>query len=326
MAGVDHSIYFQQQPLDIIGNVQRGLEMGHAIKQRKFNEAEQQRLQLERQNQADVQKAYQTGIIQNPDGTTGYDIGKVNTALGAMPNNPYAGEALYKNSNQMFDRDLSAKKYADSLAQQERDNIYRDKALASAAADRAEARNERRFQAGVLRDEKQQALQTPYGLANTPDDAKQLKEAHEAKKNFDNKLQQMIDLREKHGGGAIFNRDDVARGKQLSKDLLLEYKNMAKLGVLSKSDEDIINAIIPEDPLQYNSPLASVQGQDPTLSRLKSFKDDSDKDFQTRIGTRTRAGIMGQAPQNAAPPMGAMQDGFVFTGGNPADPKSWRKL
>jgi hypothetical protein len=137
--------------------------------------------------------------------------------------------------------------------------------------------------------EKQQGLKTPFGLANTVDDAKQLKEAHESKKNFDNKIQEMIALREKHGGGAIMNREDVARGKQLSKDLLLEYKNMAKLGVLSKSDEDIINAIIPEDPLQYNGPIGLV-GQDPTLHRLKKFKEDSDKDFSTRVATRTRDG------------------------------------
>lgn len=151
--------------------------------------------------------------------------------------------------------------------------------------DRQEAREERRFQAGIKASEKEQALTTPYGLANTPDDAKQLKEAHEAKSNFDSKLQEMIDLRKKYGAEA-FNREAVARGKQLSKDLLLEYKNMAKLGVLSKADEDIINAIIPKDPLEWSA--ASLVGQDPILHKLESFKADSDKDFSTRVQTRTR--------------------------------------
>jgi hypothetical protein len=140
-------------------------------------------------------------------------------------------------------------------------------------------------------DEKMQGLKTPFGLANSEDDAKKLKEAFVSKKNFDNKIQEMIALREKHGGGAILNREDVERGKQLSKDLLLEYKNMAKLGVLSSSDEKIINAIIPEDPLAYNSPIAAIQGQDPILNRLKKFKGDSDLDFNTQVGTRTRAGV-----------------------------------
>lgn len=206
--------------------------------------------------------------------TRGYDVS-------AMPPqySPEAQKALdYYRGQAIFVRD-------------QLENQFKEKQLQSQALDRKEARDERRFQAGIIRDEKIQALKTPYGLANTPDDAKQIKEAHEAKSNFDNKLDQMIELREKHGGGALLNRDDVARGKQLSKDLLLEYKNMAKLGVLSKADEDIINAIIPEDPLSYNSPIATIQGQDPTLARLKSFKSDSDKDFETRIGTRTRTGI-----------------------------------
>ncbi len=161
------------------------------------------------------------------------------------------------------------------------------------SADRTDAREERNFQRDQKRDEKELGLKTPFGVANTEDDAKKLKEGFESKKNFDNKINEMISLREKHGGGSVMNRDDVARGKQLSKDLLLEYKNMAKLGVLSASDENIINAIIPEDPLAFNSPLAAIQGQDPILHKLKSFKGDSDKDFQTRVQTRTRGG--GQA-------------------------------
>ena len=154
--------------------------------------------------------------------------------------------------------------------------------------DRNDAREERRMQIGNKLEEKQQTLKTPFGLANNEDDAKKLKDAYESKSNFDNKIDQMIALREKHHGGATFNREDVARGKQLSKDLLLEYKNMAKLGVLSASDEKIINQIIPEDPLQYNSPVESLQGQDSTLARLKAFKSDSDKDFQTKLNTRVR--------------------------------------
>ena len=161
----------------------------------------------------------------------------------------------------------------------ENERLYRDAVI-----------GQHKNEAAAKKEEKEQALNTPYGTANSLDDAKQLKEAHESKKNFDNKIEEMIALREKHGGGAVWNREDVERGKQLSKDLLLEYKNMAKLGVLSQSDEKIINAIIPEDPLAFNSPIAAIQGQDPILHRLKSFKSDSDKDFATRISTRTRGG------------------------------------
>lgn len=127
---------------------------------------------------------------------------------------------------------------------------------------------------------------TTFGVARTPDDAKNLKAASELKQNFDSKLEEMIALREKHKGGAILNRDDVNRGKALSDDLLLAYKDLSKLGVMSKTDEAILRRIIPADPLQYNSPISAIQGQDPTLHQMKNFKSDSDRDFQTRLKSR----------------------------------------
>lgn len=156
--------------------------------------------------------------------------------------------------------------------------------------DRAEAREQRTFEKEKARSEKEQGLKTPFGLANTEDDAKKLKEAFESKKNFDSKIQEMIDLR-KSKGVEYLDREAVSRGKQLSKDLLLEYKNMAKLGVLSQADENIINAIIPADPLGQDW----MPGQDSILSNLEKFKKDSDNDFKTKVATRTRAGVEGAA-------------------------------
>lgn len=152
---------------------------------------------------------------------------------------------------------------------------------------RQELGNKRQELQQLKIEEKQNQLQTPFGLAQTPDDAKQLKSAAEEKANFDRKIQELIDLRKTYGG-EIGNREAVARGKQLSKDLLLAYKNMAKLGVLSQSDEAIINAIIPPDPLEFRSPLAAMQGQDPVLNNLQKFKDDAEADFQQKLMNRLR--------------------------------------
>lgn len=182
-------------------------------------------------------------------------------------------------------------------AKEQLDNQYRDKQLVNDDLNRKEMRADRWAMNGQARqdrldvltekkEEKIQGLKTPYGLANTTDDAKQLKEAHESKKSFDSKLQEMIALRKKYGAEYL-NRNAVGRGKQLSKDLLLEYKNMAKLGVLSQSDNDIINAIIPDDPLAQDW----APGQDPILHKLEKFQEDKDQDFQTRVQTRTRSGI-----------------------------------
>jgi len=199
----------------------------------------------------------------------------------------------------------------------------RKEAAKALAGQRADSADERKFQRDMKVEEKMQGLNTPFGFANNSDDAKQLKEGHEAKKNFDSKLQEMISLRTKHGGGAVLNREDVSRGKQLSKDLLLEYKNMAKLGVLSQADEKIINAIIPADPLEYNSPLAAIQGQDPILKNMEKFKGDSDRDFLTRVQTRTRDGLAGKVPSL---PESEDNEAMKWAIANPTDPRSSKIL
>lgn len=155
--------------------------------------------------------------------------------------------------------------------------------------------------------EKEFKLTTPYGLANTEQDAKDLRDAHESKRSFDAKIDEMIALRKKHNGGAIWNREDVERGKQLSNDALLEYKNMAKLGVLSSSDTNIINSIIPTDPLEYKA--AGLLGQDPILTKMEKFKADNDNSFKEKVKTRTRSQGQGQGQQTEAPkspPAGGM--------------------
>lgn len=186
--------------------------------------------------------------------------------------------------------------------------------------------------------EKMQSLQTPYGLANSSDDAKQLKAAHESKKNFDEKINEMIALR-KEFGAEKWNEDAVARGEALSRDLLLEYKNMAKLGVLSQSDENIINAIIPKNPLEFRK--AQLKGQDPILTTMEKFKKDSDKDFATRVSTRTRQGLedyaSGKTPnllspqdkikiKSAAPMSEKDKQALEWAKSNPSDERSKKIL
>lgn len=194
-------------------------------------------------------------------------------------------KALIPSTTKLYE--IQQKKIKDS-----EDRDVREKEFGIRMKELASTKSERREDKQIAKEDKQteteRKLKTPYGLANTEDDSKQLKEAHESKQNFDSKIQEMIDLRNKYGAEA-YNREAVARGKQLSKDLLLEYKNMAKLGVLSKTDTDIIEAIIPADPLEFQG--SQLLGQDPILHKLKKFQEDSNKDFATRVATRTRQGI-----------------------------------
>jgi hypothetical protein len=157
---------------------------------------------------------------------------------------------------------------------------------------------------------------TPIGVARTAGDAKIIKDGMASKETFDRQLAKMISLREKYGG-ELANREAVAAGKQLSKDLLLTYKNMAKLGVLSQSDEEIINAIIPSDPLAFTA--SGIVGQDPIMTQLVNLRESATEDFNSQLKIRLDPnGPAAFADKTAAPqaaPNGAMrvtQDGTSF--------------
>lgn len=135
-------------------------------------------------------------------------------------------------------------------------------------------------------EEQDELKRTPFGVARTADDAKKLKDAHEIKSKFDAGINEMIALRKKHKGGDAFNREDVKTAERLSTDLMLQYKDLSNLGVMSKSDEALLRTVIPKDPLQYRSLYEAGTGQDSTLRNMEKFKEDSDRDFQTRLDTR----------------------------------------
>ena len=137
------------------------------------------------------------------------------------------------------------------------------------------------------------------GEALTKDDAKKVKAANSLKQEIDNLTNQMIQLREEHGG-EVLNREAVARGKQLSKQLLLKYKDLANLGVLSESDMSILEEIIPADPLEFDF----VPGQDAVMTRLKGFKKDADAMYEAGISKRLVPGSRIDQAQQAKQPSG----------------------
>lgn len=89
------------------------------------------------------------------------------------------------------------------------------------------------------------------GFALTEDDAKLAKATHATEITVNKNFNKLIDLRETYGSETI-NRDVVAVGKLLAADLRIAYKDLAKLGVLSKDDYSILDAIIPPDPTQID--------------------------------------------------------------------------
>lgn len=157
------------------------------------------------------------------------------------------------------------------------------------ATERSEDKAEKVAREAAEKAEKEAQLTTTFGMANTADDAKKLKDASVLKDKFDRSLQEMIDLRTKYGS-EVANQEVVGRAKKLSSDLLLLQKDLANLGVLSKSDEKILRTIIPENPLTYD--MAQVIGQDPIMTGLKKYQGDVKSDFESNLKSRLRPGTL----------------------------------
>ena len=106
MAQIDSSIYFQQQTPDILGSVQKGLSMRDMLDERNKKKA--------------TDKAFQAGMVQNPDGTTTFDKGKTLSELARVGGKEYlsaktqfdqmdADALKMKKEKTAFDTDLIAR-------------------------------------------------------------------------------------------------------------------------------------------------------------------------------------------------------------------------
>ncbi|MGB1290521.1 MAG: hypothetical protein ACPG5Z_00215 [Pseudoalteromonas sp.] len=239
---------------DLGGAYQKGLSIGDMIRKKKMQEGQMERSS----NLRDIMGTKGALNEENFQNT----IGQVAQ---------YSPEMALKMKNQQYQRDRLAEDRKYRRGRDVKEDQFREDSL-----NLKKSVTER-----DLRDKSKELFVPGMGYALNKDDAKKLKSAKEMKGKFDREVGELIDLREKFGV-EYFNRDAVGRGKQLSKKLLLTYKNLAKLGVLSKSDEAIVDAIIPTDPLGQDW----MPGQDSTLHVLKKFREDLDKDYTDTVKTR----------------------------------------
>mgnify|MGYP006921299073 CR=1 FL=1 len=109
--------------------------------------------------------------------------------------------------------------------------------------------------------------------AQTEQDAKDVKSAITTKDSLEKMIDDMTALRSKYPGGTIDprNSEDISRAKLLSTRALLKIKNLETLGVLSKSDIELVNQMIPSNPLEVN-PSGVFFGKDPTSAQLDELK------------------------------------------------------
>lgn len=157
------------------------------------------------------------------------------------------------------------------------DNVRKnaERATAKLAANLKEQKKEAK--------ELKEKLVPGVGVVLTRDDAKKMKDARDAKEKATFLLNRLIDLRSQYGG-EILNREAVGEAAQKSTDLLLQLKELNNLGVLSQSDTDLLNKLVPEDPLQFDAP-----GFDTTMNQLKNLKDSLEFSYKQGIESRLDA-------------------------------------
>jgi hypothetical protein len=232
-------------------------------------------------NSAESQAAQSVAISMglNPEIAKGQSAQKLK-ALSPVLEKRYALEQQTLQKQQ----ELKAKK-EENQANRENNRIIAGINSAVRREDKADARQDKVLAEKEKTEEKRSHLQTPVGEALTADDAKVLKTAYETKQNIDFKLNRLQALREKNSGGVLnpFN-DDVVEAQSLATSLLLDYKNLAQLGVLSASDTEMLDRLIPKDPLAKTKTDAQINTQ------LASLKDTSNNRFDTSVKARTREG------------------------------------
>jgi len=103
--------------------------------------------------------------------------------------------------------------------------------------------------------------------ATSPAEAEKIKASLADAKSALFNLNNIINLR-KDKGVEFLEREDVNVGKNAAADLKLQLKTMYSLGVLSKSDLDMLDKLVPNDPTQMDwSPFG-----DPVMAKMEAFR------------------------------------------------------
>lgn len=162
--------------------------------------------------------------------------------------------------------------------------------------------------------EKEQALAVP-GFRRTgkvevkPEEAEKLRTAVGSFDSFTggiSKLRKLVN----ENGSTILTGKKSGEVESLVSALQIDYKNIAGLGVLSKSDEKFLNAVV-FNPSNLSS-LFTKKGT--ALAQL----DQSLETAKKRL--HTNAAAKGYEPEDI------IEDGYRFKGGDKSDPANWEKL
>lgn len=140
-------------------------------------------------------------------------------------------------------------------------------------------------------------LWTPLGQAKTKNDAKILKDAYTGYEGTKSNLDELIEIRGAKGA-EMMDRKAVNRAKTIAADLTVQYKDLAKLGVLSKDDYRLLERLIPSDPLQFDI-LASTPA---SLEEARTLIDRRMDAYAKGYGVSSPVKAKGENPTSNATP------------------------
>lgn len=157
-------------------------------------------------------------------------------------------------------------------------------AAAEAAAKKAEEESEKEAKRNKLK-------VGEFGYAESEVDKRDTDDALIAYKKAVNAMRNMVENRNKWKGfnfwqklgSAVIGSEESDLAQQASTELLLEMKSLASLGVLSKSDERLLNRLIPDDPTEWKFDEGRI---DAVLRQLQGMLDKGIKD---KLVTKTNA-------------------------------------
>jgi hypothetical protein len=175
-----------------------------------------------------------------------------------------------------------------------------------------------------------QGYQRTDNYVADPTEERQLRGGQAATRNFVNLLDMLKSQVSQTSQGELTNPLSNKRKQidQTLRDLQLAYKNedFAKLGVLAGPDMQILEQVI-ENPGSLSN---LVSGKAGVIQRYDDLRNRAAANFDKKAQSYGLVPVGGNGLINAtvkpsSPQPGDEEDGHIFMGGDPADPKSWKK-
>lgn len=310
----DSSIYSQLRTINPVKSYMQGVENRNNLDLLAGRREEMQRQKLERQQKSEAQQAYGLGLIQNPDGTTSYDINRVQSRLGELaPNNPYAAELMYGLAGTQYSREQDAAKMQADAQTRAMDEQYK------------------RAQMGKLREETNQ-------LRMKPAQQKEIKQNQAIAAGFGRRVEQAEEvMRELEKSG--YNRADLSSSAITSLPNWMQSKEAQMQG---QAERNFVNAVLRREsgaaisasefesaekqyfPRAGDSPEVLAQKAANRAQAMSMFKAEAGHAWDAIPLESPNRNPLKQRPTD--PPIGKTQGGYKYLGGDPSDQRNWEKI